>query len=153
MAFSVLVAVGGWVLARNMYKTPTATPARLSENYQGTYFLLLNKYWVDEIYDRFVVQMSKLWGMVLWVFDRNFVDGLVRGVGRMTQGGSFLSNWIEKYIVYGFLNIVAYYNHIAAAFLRLMQTGFVHHYAAVIVFGLFVLLNVFLLYALRATAS
>ena len=85
--------------------------------------------------------------------DRNFVDGLVRGVGRMTQKSSALSTWIEKYIIYGFLNIVAYFNHIAAAFLKLMQTGLVHHYAAIIVFGLFVLLNVFLLFALRLMAS
>ena len=72
----------------------------------------------------------------------------------MTQGGSALSNWIEKYIIYAFLNLVAYFNHIAAAFLKLMQTGLVHHYAAIIVFGLFVLLNVFLIFALRLmTAS
>ncbi|HEX9757727.1 MAG TPA: NADH-quinone oxidoreductase subunit L [Nitrospiria bacterium] len=153
IAISVFVAVGGWLVARNMYKEPTPIPSKLSERYQGAYSILLNKYWVDEFYDRFIVQTSKIWGVFLWMFDRNFVDGLVRGVGRMAQGGAAFSTWIEKYIIYGFLNIVAYFNHVAAAFLKLMQTGLVHHYAAIIVFGLFVLLNVFLLVAFRMMAS
>jgi NADH-quinone oxidoreductase subunit L len=153
MGGSVLVAIAGWALARGMYQSPSPVPGRLSGRFERLYRLLLNKYWVDEFYDLVVVQMSKLWGRVLWLFDREIVDGIVRGIGRMTHAGAALSTGFEKYIIYGFLNTVAYFNHLAAAFLRLMQTGLVHHYAALIVLGLFLLMNIFLLFTVQLVDS
>ena len=153
MGISILVAVGGWVLARNWYREPSEIPKTLSEKYAGLYHLLLNKYWVDEFYDRFVVRASQIWGKVLWLFDQKAVDGIVRGVAGMTHGGAFISNWIEKNIIYGFLNLIAYFNHLSASFLRMLQTGLVHHYAALIVLGLFILINVFLLFTFQIMAS
>jgi len=153
IGISILVAVGGWVLARNWYREPSEIPKTLSEKYAGLYRLVLNKYWVDEFYDRFVVRVSQVWGRVLWLFDQKAVDGMVRGVAGMIQGAAFVSNWIEKYIIYSFLNLVAYFNQLSASFLRLLQTGMVHHYAALIVLGLFILVNVFLLFTLKIMAS
>jgi len=50
---------------------------------------------------------------------------------------------VEKYVVYGLLNLVAYSNHVAARILRRVQTGSVHNYAMIIILGIFVLVNLY----------
>ena len=49
------------------------------------------------------------------------------------------STWAEKYVIYGGLNVIGYGNHLAARQWRQLQSGMVHHYAAVIVAGIFLL--------------
>src|SRR2546430_15664241 len=69
-------------------------------------------------------------------FDRTVIDGVVRGVGRMTELGSAFSTACEKYVIYGSINILGYGNHLAAWSWRKLQSGKVHHYAAILVAGL-----------------
>src|SRR2546430_17661191 len=68
-------------------------------------------------------------------FDRTVIDGVVRGVGRMTELGSAFSTACEKYVIYGSINILGYGNHLAAWSWRKLQSGKVHHYAAILVAG------------------
>jgi NADH-quinone oxidoreductase subunit L len=103
--------------------------------------LLLNKYWVDELYDALVVNPLKAMGRVWDRFDAGVIDGVVNGVGRGTGRVAALSTWIETYIVYGSLNLTGYANHLMARLLRLLQTGLVHHYAVMFLIGLFLLAN------------
>ena len=110
-----------------------------AEKFSGMYRTLLNKYYVDELYDLLFVEPTKRLGMVLDWFDRTVIDGVVRGVGRLADWGAAGSTWIEKYIVYAGLNVIGYGNHLAAREGRKMQSGMVHHYAAIIVAGLFLL--------------
>jgi NADH-quinone oxidoreductase subunit L len=110
-----------------------------AEKFSGAYQTLLNKYYVDELYDWVIVEPMKRLGDVLDWFDRTVIDGLVRGVGRLADWGSAGSTWIEKYIVYAGLNVIGYGNHLAAREGRKMQSGMVHHYVALIVAGLFLL--------------
>ena len=49
------------------------------------------------------------------------------------------STWTEKYVIYGGINVIGYGNHLAARQWRQLQSGMVHHYAAIIVAGLFLL--------------
>jgi NADH-quinone oxidoreductase subunit L len=42
-------------------------------------------------------------------------------------------------VIYGGINVVGYGNHLAARQWRQLQSGMVHHYAAIIVAGLFLL--------------
>ncbi len=72
-------------------------------------------------------------------FNRVVVDGIVRGVGRMAELGAAGSTWAEKHVIYGVINIVGYGNHLMAKQWRQLQSGMVHHYAAIIVAGLFLL--------------
>jgi NADH-quinone oxidoreductase subunit L len=46
---------------------------------------------------------------------------------------------MEKDVIYGGLNVIGYGNHLAARQWRQLQSGMVHHYAAIIVAGLFLL--------------
>jgi len=47
-------------------------------------------------------------------------------------------------VIYAGLNVIGYLNHVFAAILRKLQSGQVHHYAAFLVIGLFILVNLYL---------
>ena len=144
MVLSVAVAVIGWLTARRIYLKRPATADALAGRFATAHSILYNKYWVDELYDAAVVEPSKRFGRVFNRFDDRVIDGVVNGVGNLTQSGAAASTWIEKYVIYGLLNIAGYANHIAAAVLRRLQSGQVHHYAAFLVIGIFILVNLYL---------
>jgi NADH-quinone oxidoreductase subunit L len=133
------IALLGWSLAHYLYSINPTAPDRWAAKAQGAYQTLLNKYWVDELYDFLFVEPCKKLGMVFDWFDRTVIDGIVRGVGQMAELGAAGSTWIEKYVIYGGLNVIGYGNHRLAKHWRQLQSGMVHHYAAIIVAGLFLL--------------
>ena len=139
MAVAVTIAVIGWGVAHFLYAGSSPTADGWAAKFSALYRLLLNKYYVDEIYDALIVEPLKQLGQVLDWFDRTVIDGLVRGIGRQADWGSAGSTWVEKYLVYAGLNIIGYSNHLAAREGRKVQSGMVHHYAAIIVAGLFLL--------------
>ena len=139
MVVATGIAVIGWGLAHYMYQVSTSTADVWAEKFSGAYRTLLNKYYVDELYDFIIVEPMKRLGELLDWFDRTVIDGLVRGVGQLADWGSAGSTWIEKYIVYAGLNVIGYGNHLAAREGRKIQSGMVHHYVALIVAGLFLL--------------
>ncbi|MFZ3013596.1 MAG: NADH-quinone oxidoreductase subunit L, partial [Nitrospira sp.] len=134
-------------LAHFLYAVSPMTAEGWAERFSGAYRVLLNKYYVDELYDFLFVEPLKRLGAMLDWFDRTIIDGIVRGVGRLTDWGASGSTWIEKHIVYAGLNVIGYGNHLAAREGRKMQSGMVHHYAAIIVAGLFLLVLIVQLFA------
>jgi len=116
----VAVAVGGILWARSWYVVRPEMPERAASRYPGLYRLLLNKYWVDEAYDRIFVQPIKhLADRVLWAFaDVKVIDGTVNGIGAFFQR--------------------------AAGVIRHIQTGLVSHYAYGMTLGIFVVLALYL---------
>ncbi|MGH7231695.1 MAG: NADH-quinone oxidoreductase subunit L [Nitrospiraceae bacterium] len=144
MGAATVIALLGWGLAHYLYAVrPDAAPA-WSAQVPGLYTTLLNKYYVDEFYDLVIVEPIKRLGMVWDWFDRTVIDGIVVAVGRLTESGASGSTWIEKHVIYGFLNVIGYVNHVAARSWRRLQSGMVHHYAAIIIAGLFILVHVIL---------
>ena len=133
------IALFGWALAHYLYSMNATAPDRWAVKAQGAYYLLLNKYYVDELYDLLFVEPTKKLGLALDWFDRVVVDGMVRGVAQMAELGAAGSTWVEKHVIYGGLNVVGYGNHLLAKQWRQLQSGMVHHYAAIIVAGLFLL--------------
>ncbi len=144
MALSVAVAVIGWLTARQIYLKNPGTADALAGRFAAAHSVLYNKYWVDEAYDAVVVEPSKWFGRVFNRFDDRILDGIVNGVGNLTQAGAGLSTWFEKYVIYAGLNVIGYLNHVFAAILKKLQSGQVHHYAAFLVIGLFILVNLYL---------
>ena len=59
--------------------------AALAERLPGLYTTLLNKYYVDELYDRLFVEPTKQLGRFSDWFDRTIIDGLVRSIDRGTD--------------------------------------------------------------------
>jgi NADH-quinone oxidoreductase subunit L len=133
------IALFGWALAHYLYSMNPTAPDRWAAKAQVVYKTLLNKYYVDELYDLLFVEPTKKLGLLLDWFDRVVVDGIVRGVGQMAELGAAGSTWAEKHVIYGVINIVGYGNHLMAKQWRQLQSGMVHHYAAIIVAGLFLL--------------
>ena len=56
MLVSLALALAGWWLARSLYAAGSPTPDPLQQRLNGFYTLLVNKYYVDEIYQAVVVR-------------------------------------------------------------------------------------------------
>jgi NADH-quinone oxidoreductase subunit L len=111
MLVSSAVAIIGIGTAFFLWIKNRQIPDQMARSLSGPYHLLLNKYYVDELYDAAIVQPVKTVSTVgLWKgMDVGVVDGAVNGAG---------------YVVGAF-----------AAGLRLLQTGSVKTYAVGIFFG------------------
>ena len=107
---SVAIALAGLLLARQFYLANPALPENLMNRFRGLYTTLLNKYWVDEIYDAVIVQPVKLISTyLLWKFvDVIIIDGIVNGAGTLVQAnGSWLKRFQSGYArAYGGLDSV-----------------------------------------------
>jgi NADH-quinone oxidoreductase subunit L len=141
MGVATVIALAGWGLAHYLYSIRPEAANQLAAKAPAVYTTLLNKYYVDELYDLLFVEPTKKLGQVWDWFDRTIIDGIVRGVGEMTESSAWLITWIEKHIIYAGLNVIGFSNHLAARAWRKLQSGMVHHYAAMIVAGLFILVH------------
>src|SRR5262245_14525632 len=83
MAGSSLVAVAGITIAIYFFLRNRRAADRLADRFAGVYRVLLNKYYVDEIYDGVIVQPIRIVSEnALWkVIDVRVIDGAVNGVG------------------------------------------------------------------------
>ena len=111
MGVSVGIALVGLLLARSFYLKNPALPERLMTRYRALYTTLLNKYWVDEIYDALFVRPMKIASTyLLWKFcDVILIDGAVNGAAEIVRG--------------------------SGGILRRLQSGSTRSYAAWILFG------------------
>jgi NADH-quinone oxidoreductase subunit L len=121
LLISLAMAIGGIMLAMYLYLMAPALPGHISARFQGVYQLLLNKYYIDELYDRLIVEPIKRGAQWLWAeVDVGVVDGLVNQAGEFVRQDSV---WLSR-----------------------IQSGFVRNYAlsiflgAVLVVGYFVIL-------------
>jgi NADH-quinone oxidoreductase subunit L len=83
----VIVGVLGLLLAWWFYIKSPETPKRLAQRARGLHALLLNKYYVDEIYAKVIVH-PLLWlsTHVLWhVVDEGVIDGAVNGTASVAR--------------------------------------------------------------------
>ncbi len=98
MALSVAVAVIGIALARYFYFLKPAAATEFANRTGVTrtlYVLMQNKYYVDEIYDRYIVKpIIQFSDSFLWrIFDVQIIDGFVNAVGKFTVDlGSVISD-------------------------------------------------------------
>jgi NADH-quinone oxidoreductase subunit L len=135
MAGSVLIAVCGIALAHLFYVRRPELPAILAARYQFTYRLLLNKYWVDELYAATVLRGTKGLARFLAAFDLYVVDGIVNGAGTVTRAASWLSGAIDRWIVDGAVNGVASIVRSTGSQARRLQSGVVQNYVLVVFVG------------------
>ena len=148
MILSVAAAFAGLGMAYRAYKD--AGPGfrePIERASQPVYSTLLNKYYVDEIYDtaftgrRPIAGDERLGAMglgtALWKFDANVIDGGVNGAGWITKLSGTISNAWDKWIIDGLLvNGPALVIRGLSYPMRLVQWGLVQFYALVMVAGL-----------------
>jgi NADH-quinone oxidoreductase subunit L len=146
MAFSVLIAVGGIALAYKVYVVSPEISERLATRWAGIHRTLLNKYYVDEMYDATVVSGTFAGARGLWTFDRRVVDGVVNGSGWVTLVSSWLSGLTDRTVVDGLVNFVGRICEEGSFWFRRLQTGLVQNYALLMLFGIFAFVSIYLLW-------
>jgi NADH-quinone oxidoreductase subunit L len=111
------LAIAGLVVAWFLYLRQPALPGRIAATAGGLYRLLANKYYLDDINQAVFAGGARRLGGLLWrvgdvaIIDGFFVNGTARVVG-----------WF-------------------AGVIRRVQSGFVYHYAFLMIIGVFILLT------------
>jgi NADH-quinone oxidoreductase subunit L len=119
MGVSSLIAIAGIGIAAFIWLKRREIADGLARSWGGLYRLLLNKYYVDELYDAVVVRpLVRLSQDGLWRgFDVRVVDAIVNGFGSMVAGGSTVlrrlqTGSVRAYagsVFIGVVTILAYY--------------------------------------------
>ena len=147
MAISVLIALTGIFLAWRFYAKDEqwTTPRRLAERFAPIHRLLVNKYYVDELYNATAIRLTLALSYILSWFDANVVDGLVNLTRHVTV---FLlghgSSLFDRYVVDGAVNGVASTARGGSALFRRMQSGLVQNYALIMGGGIVLMTVVYL---------
>jgi NADH-quinone oxidoreductase subunit L len=121
MGVSSVIALLGIAIAAYFFLFNRALADSVASSFAAVHRTLLNKYWIDELYDAAIVQPLK-WASdhVLWkVVDVWIIDGVVNGVGVFVRG--------------------------SAALIRMAQTGSIRTYAASLVLGVVLVLGYYLM--------
>ncbi|MDO8278779.1 MAG: NADH-quinone oxidoreductase subunit L, partial [Burkholderiaceae bacterium] len=113
------LALAGVALSWYMYMVNPALPAAIKARCGPIYTLLDNKYYMDWINERLLARGARGLGQGLWkIGDEKFIDGaLVNGSWRLV-------GWV-------------------AGVARRLQTGYIYHYALVMLVGVIVLMTWF----------
>jgi NADH-quinone oxidoreductase subunit L len=151
MASSVAVAFLGIILATLFFQRHPEIPKRLAGSLATLHRVLLNKYYVDEIYDAIFVRGLALGGgNALHTMDRYVVDGGdgevrpglgVNGLAWLTRDvvAKFSDAW-DHYVVDGAVNLTAAVLDNASYVMRALQNGLVQHYALSALIGVFLMI-------------
>ncbi len=120
MIVSSVVAILGIAVATYLFLINRRMADGLASTFAPIRTLLLNKYYVDELYDAVIVQpIKRVSDTVLWKWvDAGLIDGIVNGTGNFVRGSSGV--------------------------LRLLQTGSVRAYAASVFLGAVLVLGYYL---------
>jgi NADH-quinone oxidoreductase subunit L len=120
MGVSSGIAIAGILIASLIWLKRKELAASMARTFAPLHRLLLNKYYVDELYDATIVQPVKAVSeQGLWRgFDVRIIDGAVNGTGALVSG--------------------------CAAVLRRLQTGSVRTYAGSLFMGVVLVLGYYL---------
>jgi NADH-quinone oxidoreductase subunit L len=121
MGASITVAVGGLLVAFIMYIKKTELPAKVAAAFRPVHTLLLNKYWIDELYSKTLVQpmLRASERIILGFFDARIIEGIVNGVPGLI--GAFSRKF------------------------RQVQTGMLSNYALVMALGALAIVGVWII--------
>jgi NADH-quinone oxidoreductase subunit L len=110
------LAMSGIAAAAYLYLMNPALTDVLQKRFSWIHKVLDRKYWIDELYSAVFASGTRLLGTGLWkVGDAAIIDGLV------VNGSARLVGWFSTVI-------------------RKLQSGYIYHYAFMMIFGVFVLL-------------
>jgi NADH-quinone oxidoreductase subunit L len=114
------LALAGVATSYFFYMVKPAIPAAIKKNASAVYTLLDNKYYMDRFNEIVFAGGARLLGQGLWnVGDKGLIDGLV------VNGSAKLVGWFSKLV-------------------RLFQSGYIYHYAFVMILGVLAFLVYFM---------
>ena len=140
MLASVSVAALGIGLAWALFRVHPEVPKRVAGAIGPLYRLLLNKYYVDEIYGALFVRGVALGGgTALYTVDRYVIDGADGDIGpglgvnglawSVRNGIAVVSDFFDRWVVDGLVNLTAAILDNLSYLFRSLQNGLVQHYA------------------------
>ncbi len=145
MGVSVLAAFSGIGGAYYFYAVNTELPARMAQSFRTAYVWLLNKYYVDEFYLKYIVGGVLKLNTILSLFDARIIDGAVNGAAKLGKKLSDFDGAFDRIVVDGAVNAVGDGVVSAGGVLRKIQTGLVQNYLIFAILGLALLLSFVLL--------
>lgn len=114
------LALAGVATSYFFYMVKPAIPAAIKKNASAVYTLLDNKYYMDRFNEIVFAGGARLLGQGLWnVGDKGLIDGLV------VNGSAKLVGWFSRLV-------------------RLFQSGYIYHYAFVMILGVLAFLVYFM---------
>jgi NADH-quinone oxidoreductase subunit L len=120
MIASVVLVIIAWYFAKRFYLDDPSRHKAIRERFSGIHRVLYNKYYVDEFYGAVVVRPLVNGALFLWkVIDVVVIDGLINGFAGLGRD--------------------------MAETLKVFQAGRVRNYATIFVFGVIVILAVFVI--------
>src|SRR5215831_13914939 len=140
-AVSVAVALLGFTFAYFQYCKRSWEEEREKRLYGSFYGWLLNKWYIDELYDALFVNRAKDAGQDLWKFDAKVVDGAVNGSAWSAVEGAVGSSWWDRWIVDGAVRLIGGFVKTVSWPVRLIQTGYVQNYALVMILGVLIFIG------------
>lgn len=144
---SIGVGVAGWWVARHLYLRKPTLPAALAEKNPRFHRLLLNKYYVDELYEKTIIWGTfKLSAISAW-FDRYIIDGAVNGTGWVLRAIVFVDGTFDRLFVDGLVNLIANQTIAVGRRVRQLQTGQIQTYLGALAAGLAVIMIVWMSFA------
>jgi NADH-quinone oxidoreductase subunit L len=146
MLLSVLVAAAGFYVAYRWYVQRPEAPERAAAAAGPAYQLLLNKYYVDELYDALFVNRAKDVGNIAAAFDMAVVDGGVNGVGWTARMTAEISRLWDLWVIDGLVNVLGFAVKVMSYPVRIIQTGLVQTYALLIVLGVLIFMGYYLIH-------
>ena len=113
------LALSGVAAAYYMYMVNPALPAAIKRNLMPIFNLLENKYYLDWINENILARGARALGGGLWkIGDQALIDGV------LVNGSWKLVGWVSGVV-------------------RKLQSGYLYHYALVMILGIFVLMTYF----------
>ncbi|MGB8646246.1 MAG: NADH-quinone oxidoreductase subunit L [Anaerolineae bacterium] len=117
ISLSTLASVLGIFFAYWFYIRDTSIPVFFGQAYHGFYNLLVNKYYIDQIYDTLFARSGRWLANIFWqVVDKGIIDGAAEGLGNL------------------FRNI--------GRGLRGLETGYARRYALAMLIGIVIVIGV-----------
>ena len=143
-ALSFVVALAGIWVAYLFYLKRPELPQQLAERFKALYRLLLNKYWVDELYGFIFVNLGGRLCRLFWWLDDWVVDGAVNGASWLTVKLSNVSDLFDIRGVDGAVNGIADFIQGGSQVMRRWQTGLIQSYIFWMAAGIFGMVVVYL---------
>jgi NADH-quinone oxidoreductase subunit L len=144
MALAIALAAGALVWTRNLYDRQPQRVEAIRRRFAAAHRVLLNKYWVDELYEFLILRNFYRLCRAAHAIDVRVVDGAVHLVRNVTIGTSYLSVFWDTWVVDGLVNLTGRTIRAGSGSLRRLQTGMAQSYATAMVLGLFVLICVYM---------
>ncbi len=141
LGVSMFIVIGGIGTAYVFYILGNKVlPASVRSKFSFLYKIILNKYYIDEIYEAAVIRPCMNIAKFAASFDLRFVDGAVNLTAYLSVIAGRIQSWFDKYIVDGAVNMVANITWLCSAVFRRLQTGFIQNYILIAFLGLAIMI-------------